>query len=97
MAGAAPSADSVDAGDVQLEGVSKDGSSEETGEGEAGGASSSAKAGGDAAPDRKAKIIFPIAGKVPGLTSMMKPVIEIKDLSYSYSPEKGNVLKGRLS
>jgi ATPase subunit of ABC transporter with duplicated ATPase domains len=47
-----------------------------------------------AAPDRKAKIIFPIPGKVPGLTSLAKPVIEIKDLHYSYDEAKGEVLKG---
>ncbi|CAD7923578.1 unnamed protein product [Amoebophrya sp. A120] len=47
-----------------------------------------------AAPDRKAKIVFPIPGKVQGLTSLAKPVIEIKDLRFAYNTEKGEVLKG---
>ncbi|CAD7951193.1 unnamed protein product [Amoebophrya sp. A25] len=51
-------------------------------------------AGGAAQPDRKARIVFPIAGKVKGLTSMAKPVLEIKDLTYAYNQEKGDVIKG---
>mmetsp|Transcript_14837 Transcript_14837/g.36967 ORF Transcript_14837/g.36967 Transcript_14837/m.36967 type:complete len:1411 (-) Transcript_14837:1858-6090(-) len=46
------------------------------------------------APDRKAKIVFPIAGKVKGLTSMAKPVLEVKDLTYAYNTEKGDVIQG---
>jgi len=47
-----------------------------------------------AAPDRKAKIVFPIAGKVKGLNSLAKPVLEINDLTYAYTQENGDVIQG---
>eukprot|EP00397_Hematodinium_sp_SG-2012_P000762 GEMP01000763.1.p1 GENE.GEMP01000763.1~~GEMP01000763.1.p1 ORF type:complete len:1420 (+),score=303.17 GEMP01000763.1:231-4490(+) len=42
--------------------------------------------------DRKAKITFPIPGKVQGLTSASKPVMELKNLTFGYSVDKKPVL-----
>lgn len=56
--------------------------------------SATVAAGGGLNPDRKAKIVFPIAGKVKGLTSLAKPVLEINDLTFAYNEEKGDVIQG---
>jgi ATPase subunit of ABC transporter with duplicated ATPase domains len=45
-------------------------------------------------PDRKARISFPIPGKVKGITSLAKPVLEIDNLTWAYNKEKGDVIKG---
>lgn len=79
---------------------SNDGSTTEAGDASPGGAASaptvtaSGTVQSGSGPDRKAKIVFPIAGKVKGLTSLAKPVLEINDLSYAYNEEKGNVFSG---
>merc|ERR1712194_797256 len=49
---------------------------------------------GAPAPDRKAKIVFPIAGKVKGLNSLAKPVLEMNDLTFAHGEEKGDVIQG---
>jgi len=46
------------------------------------------------APDKKAKIVFPIPGKVKGVNSLAKPVLEIDNLTWAYNEEKGDVLQG---
>ena len=38
--------------------------------------------------------MFPIPGKVKGLSTLAKPVLEVKELSYSYTAEKGDVFAG---
>jgi hypothetical protein len=59
-------------------------------------ASSSVQTGSGvgSALDRKAKITFPVPGKVKGVNSLAKPVIEVEGLTWAYNKEKGNVLKG---
>lgn len=50
--------------------------------------------GAGSSTDRKAKIVFPIPGKVKGLTSLAKPVLEVENLTYAYAEAKGDVIKG---
>lgn len=42
--------------------------------------------------DRKAKITFPVPGKVQGLTSASKPVMELKNIIFGYTSDKTPVL-----
>jgi len=52
------------------------------------------EAAGKPAPDKKAKIVFPIPGKVKGVNSLAKPVLEVANLTWAYNEEKGDVLQG---
>lgn len=69
-------------------------SGQETGTEDAATASKAGGSGMGSSSDKKAKIVFPIPGKVKGLTSLAKPVLEINNLTYAYTEEKGDVIKG---
>ncbi len=42
----------------------------------------------------KAKLTFPIPGKLSGVSSSSKPVMSMKDIWFAYDEKKGNILEG---